>query len=90
MSRDRAQLSLKAVHALTLPTEPWLSCEDCFVMMDEFAEALIAAVPVPRMIAMTVHLEACTACHEEAESLVRLLASDAGSDPAAALARMHC
>jgi hypothetical protein len=36
-----------------------------------------------------VHLRGCAACAEETESLVRLVASDLGVDPAAALARLQ-
>ncbi|MEO7132419.1 MAG: hypothetical protein ABIZ07_13700 [Dermatophilaceae bacterium] len=89
MSRDRALLSPEVVHALILPTEPWLSCDDCFNLMDEFAEAMVTDTPAPRQVEMTVHVEACSACLEEVDSLVRLLAADAGTDPAPALARLR-
>ena len=32
MSNNRTHLSDEAVRALTLSTEPWLSCEDCFTL----------------------------------------------------------
>jgi len=77
------------VQALTLPTEPWLSCEDCFDLADRYAEALVEDPGTRALPEMLVHLHACAACAEEAESLIRLVAADAGVDPAPALARLH-
>ena len=88
MSRDR-HLSPAAVHALTLPTEPYLSCEECFDLMDEFTEALVEGAPPPRATVMRVHLGACAACLEEVDSLVNLVAADANADAEEALARLR-
>ena len=77
------------VQALTLPTEPWLSCEDCFALADRYAEALVEDPGTAQLPEMLVHLRACAACAEEAESLVRLVATDVGVDPASALARLR-
>ena len=73
---------------LTRPTEPWLSCEDCFDLSDRYAETLLADPGTTEMPEMLVHLRACAACAEEAESLIRLVAADTGVDPAPALARL--
>ena len=89
MSRDRAQLSEAAVLALTLPTEPWLSCGECFRLSDQFAEVLLTDPATTLMEPMFVHLRACPACAEEAESLVALLAEEQGVNASAALRRLQ-
>ena len=61
-------------HRLTRDTEPYLSCDECFARIDEYVERLHAD-PTHRDVRMEVHLEACGACAEEAESLKELLGS---------------
>jgi len=61
---------------LVVDTEPWLSCEDCFRLMDSYVELLLADPESEAMPEMRVHLNACPACAEEAESLLDLLAED--------------
>ena len=89
MSRDRhsRRLTGQAARLLTLSTEPWLSCADCFRLLDSYVEALLADGTRPP--AMAVHLAGCAACAEEAESLLLLVAGQDGVDPAAALRRLH-
>ena len=89
MSDKRSRLSDEAVRALTLSTEPWLSCEDCFELSDQLAELVLADPGTPEMGPMFVHLRACPACAEEAESLVVLLAEEQEIDPAEALRRLR-
>ena len=89
MSNNRSHLSDEAVHALTLSTEPWLSCEDCFELSDEFAELVLDDPGTTAMGPMFVHLSACPACAEEAESLVVLLAEEQEIDAADALRRLR-
>ncbi|WP_076264199.1 hypothetical protein [Intrasporangium flavum] len=89
MTSTPRPLTPDEVRALTLPTEPWLSCEDCFALADRYAEALVEDPGTGQLPEMLVHLHACSACNEEAESLVRLIASDVGVDPAPALARLR-
>lgn len=62
---------------LTVDTEPWLSCDDCFRHVDEYVERLLAGATDP-MPAMRVHLRACPACAEEAQTVLELAAEDAG------------
>lgn len=89
MTLNHRHLSDEAVRALTLPTDPWLSCEECFHLSDQFAELVLADPDTTAMGAMFVHLRACPACAEEAESLVSLLAEAQGRDPSSALARLR-
>lgn len=65
------------LHSLTLDTLPWLSCDDCFDRVDEYVERLLAD-PTYTDPAMATHLDACSACAEEAEALYELLASTGG------------
>ena len=81
MSDQRPPLSDQAAHRLVLDTEPYLSCDDCFALVDTYVEALLAD-PSHDHPAMRVHLAGCVACAEEARSLVELVAADAGTDPA--------
>ena len=87
MTANARRLTPAALERLVVPTEPWLSCEDCFDAMDGYVEALLADASTAAP-AMDVHLAACPACAEEAETLLELAASDAGLDPTAALARL--
>jgi hypothetical protein len=78
-------LGPREVEQLTLDTEPWLSCDDCFDLVDEFVERLLAGDPAGHP-AMHAHLRGCPACAEEATTLVVLAAEELGQDPAPALA----
>jgi hypothetical protein len=71
-----------AVEALLLDTTPWLSCDECFERMDTYVEALLRGEPRDGSgarsgtdPAMARHLLGCTACDEEARSLLDLLRS---------------
>lgn len=87
MTASSHRLSPAAVQRLLTSTEPWLSCEDCFELLDEYVEARLAdASAAP---AMDVHLAACPACAEEAASLTVLVAGDDDIDPEPALRRMR-
>jgi hypothetical protein len=66
-------ITRKVLRSLTRDTEPWLSCDDCFALLDEYVERQLAD-PDYLHVAMATHLDACPACVEEAESLRELLA----------------
>lgn len=87
MTRDLRHLTPEQVSSLTLPTEPWLSCDDCFRLVDEYVELLLAGAE-DRMPAMAVHLRGCPACAEEAETVLVLAAEDERLDPGAAVDRL--
>ena len=88
MSRNQHALSAAVVTQLTLDTEPWLSCDECFEHVDEYVELLLAD-PAADMPAMRVHLRACAACAEEASTLLVLAAADNDVDPEPLLRRMN-
>jgi hypothetical protein len=84
MNRQR-RLGPDVIASLTLDTEPWLSCDDCFRHVDEYVEHVLAG-RYDAMPAMSVHLQGCPACAEEAATLLVLAAEDADLDPTPALA----
>jgi hypothetical protein len=88
MTRRRRHLTPETVQRLSCDTRPWLSCDDCFHLLDQYAEALLADADADDP-AMRAHLAGCSASAEEAVSLRLLAAQDAGIDPAPALRRLH-
>jgi hypothetical protein len=80
MTRPSRRLPDEAVRELTLDTEPWLSCEDCFALVDVYVETVLADPDSVAMPEMRVHLAGCPACAEEARSLLDLVASG-GAEP---------
>ncbi|MGY1605310.1 hypothetical protein [Geodermatophilus sp. SYSU D00815] len=80
-----------ALRRLTTDPGPWLSCDDCFRLVDRYVEALLTGPDEPvagELAAMDAHVAGCPACAEEAVTLLLLAASDAGLDPDPALRRM--
>jgi len=58
------------------PAEPELSCERCFEELDRYVEMQLAGVNADAAIpGMRAHLEGCSACAEDHESLRALLSS---------------
>ena len=77
-----------ALRRLTTDPGPWLSCDDCFRLADRYVERLLSdpAEHTPdELAAMPAHLSGCSACSEEATTLVLLAADAAGIDPEPAL-----
>ena len=75
---NRDPLDQKLVLQLLLgPTGPEVTCEQCFELIDEFVELEHrGAAPDEQIPGMRAHLEGCSACREEHDSLLALLASD--------------
>ena len=88
MSQAHMPLSRQVALRLALDTEPFLSCDDCFDLVDTYVEALLSD-PGYDLPAMRTPLAGCAACAEEARSLVGLVAEQDGLDPAAALSRLE-
>jgi len=87
MNRDEGRLSDAAVHALTLDTDPWMSCDDCFAQVDSEIERLVSDGERPSL-AFLIHLRGCAACRDEAATLAALLADDAGKAISSSVARL--
>ncbi|MGH2866677.1 MAG: hypothetical protein ACRDK8_08850 [Solirubrobacteraceae bacterium] len=63
---------------LTGPLGPELSCEECFEQLDRYVELELAGSDADGAISgMHAHLEGCSACAEDRDSLRALLISDA-------------
>jgi hypothetical protein len=62
------------------PAGPELSCEECFEQLDRYVELEHAGDDAEAAIpGMRAHLEGCSACGEDHESLRALLASELGA-----------
>ena len=88
MSQAHTPLSMQTALRLTLDTDPYLSCDDCFDMVDRYVENLLSDPDHDRP-AMRAHLAGCTACAEEARSLILFVAEQDGLDPEPALHRIQ-
>jgi hypothetical protein len=59
------------------PAGPELSCEDCFDHLDRYVELELQGADADAAIpGMRAHLEGCSACAEDRESLHELLLSE--------------
>jgi hypothetical protein len=91
MTAAHRPLPTDTLRRLTTDPGPWLSCDDCFRLVDRYVEGLLSESTEPthaELAAMPAHLSGCSACSEEATTLLLLAAEDAGVDPATALRRM--
>jgi anti-sigma factor RsiW len=64
------------IERLLGPTGPEIGCDECFDVLDLYAEAKL---PESAADAMSAHLDGCSACREEYESLRDLLRVDGAS-----------
>jgi hypothetical protein len=88
MSQAHTPISPQVARGLILDTEPYLSCDDCFNLVDTYVEALLTD-PSHDQPAMRTHLAGCAACAEEARSLIMFVAEQDDLDPAPALRRIQ-
>jgi hypothetical protein len=66
--------------ALTGPCGPELTCDQCFEQLDRYVELELADADADTAIpGMRAHLEGCSACAEDRDSLRALLISESGS-----------
>lgn len=77
----------ETIERLLTNSDPWLSCDDCFDETDAAVEALLATA-TPLDEPFRVHLGACPACHDEAQSLAALIAPDFALTPEQATERL--
>jgi hypothetical protein len=53
------------------PSQPELTCEECFEQLDRYVELELAGADADRAVpGLAAHLEGCPACREDHESLV--------------------
>ena len=66
------ELTAQVAASLLADTSPYLSCDECFEQVEEYAERAVADAAY-RDERMQVHLAGCGVCSEEAEALLELL-----------------
>jgi len=70
----------RLVDRLLGPAGPELSCEECFVQLDRYVELELAGKEADAAVpGMRAHLQGCSACAEDQESLRALLSERRGS-----------
>jgi hypothetical protein len=63
------------IERLLGPTGYQLGCQECFELVNEYAELELVGIEAETLIpGLRAHLEGCTACNEDHESLRALLA----------------
>lgn len=75
MTDSTRGLSAETIASLLADTSPYLSCDDCFALIDGYVERVVAD-PHHQDPVMETHLAACGACAEEATTLRELLIQD--------------
>ncbi|MGH9114747.1 MAG: hypothetical protein ACRDWW_02860 [Acidimicrobiales bacterium] len=74
---DHLRITPELARSLTLETGPWLSCDDCFELVDEYVQAIADGTgETSTTRAVRAHLKGCAACDEEAQTLLSLIAAD--------------
>ena len=77
MSDSHNQDTRSVLRRLLGPQGAELTCEQCFEKLDEYVELEVAHAQADAVIpGMRAHLEGCSACSEEHDSLLALLQSD--------------
>jgi hypothetical protein len=66
------------IERLLGPDAEEVSCDRCFELLDEYAEAELGGGAAASMAGMRAHLEGCPACREDLESLKALIRSERG------------
>jgi len=62
------------IERLVGPTDPELGCEECFELLDAYVELELAGVAADaEMPLMRAHLQGCSACRDDHDSLLALL-----------------
>ncbi len=76
-SNSDAQNTQSVLGRLLGPADAELSCDQCFELLDEYGERELAErSPDDAIVGMRAHLEGCSACREEHDSLLALLRTD--------------
>jgi hypothetical protein len=82
MSNPAPDDSNRLIARLVGPRGPQLSCEECFEQLDRYVELELASADSDAAIpGMRTHLQGCSACEEDHESLRALLVAESGRSP---------
>jgi hypothetical protein len=67
----------QALGRLLGPNEPEVGCDECFALLDQYVELELAGEDADAAIpGLRAHLEGCSACREEHESLRALVGGE--------------
>jgi hypothetical protein len=67
----------QALGRLLGPKEPEVGCDECFALLDQYVELELAGEDADAAIpGLRAHLEGCSACREEHESLRALVGGE--------------
>jgi hypothetical protein len=70
------------VRRLLGPSEPELTCEECFEQLDRYVEFQLAGADADRMVpGMRAHLQGCPACSQDHRSLREFVESTDARGP---------
>jgi hypothetical protein len=73
--RDRQMLE-----QLLGPSQPEVSCDECFEQLDRYVELELSGADADQTIpGLRPHLEGCPACREDHDSLIALVAAEASA-----------
>jgi hypothetical protein len=62
------------------PSDPEIGCDDCFDQLDRYVELEVAGDDADRAFpGLRAHLDGCSACREEHESLRAFISSNKGA-----------
>jgi hypothetical protein len=74
-NRDRQMLE-----QLLGPSQPEVSCDECFEQLDRYVELELSGADADQTIpGLRPHLEGCPACREDHDSLIALVAAEASA-----------
>lgn len=74
---ENADQTRSMLRRLLGPPGPELTCEQCFELLDEYVERELTGAAADHVVrGMPAHLEGCSACREEHDSLLALLVAD--------------
>ena len=67
----------QALRRLLGPSEPEIGCDECFEQLDRYVELELAGADADAAVpGLRAHLEGCSACREEHDSLYALVSGD--------------
>jgi hypothetical protein len=80
MNNEHTADAQRLIAALLGPSEPELTCDECFEELDRYVDLTLAGRERDRVVpGMRAHLHGCPACRADYESLVAFVAKNDAS-----------
>jgi hypothetical protein len=80
MNNEHTADAQRLIAALLGPSEPELTCDECFEELDRYVDLTLAGRERDRVVpGMRAHLDGCPACRADYESLVAFVAKNDAS-----------